>query len=103
MSEIKTATVWADSGRTVNLRSKPDGALIDRVPVGATVIVSGQQDGWSRISYNNQTGWMMDKFLRLAGETETPDQPTGDTVTITLPRTLAEQLRDALGNALGWG
>ena len=101
MSEITTAVVVADSGSNVNLRSKPDGALIDRVPVGATVTVSGQQDGWSRIAYNGQAGWMMDKYLRIEGAA--PDQPDGDTVSITLPRAAAEQLRDALGNALGWG
>lgn len=101
MSEITTATVWAASGSTVNLRDKPDGALLDRVPVGATVTVSGHQDGWSRIAHNGQAGWMMDQYLRTEGVA--PDQPDGDTVSITLPRTAAEQLRDALGNALGWG
>lgn len=101
MSEITTATVVADSGSTVNMRDKPDGALIDRVPVGATVTVSGHHDGWSRIAYNGQAGWMMDKYLRTEGAA--PDQHDGDTVSITLPRAAAEQLRDALGNALGWG
>lgn len=101
MSEIATATVIADSGSTVNLRSKPDGALIDRVPVGAKVAVSGHQDGWSRIAYNGQAGWMMDQYLRTEGAA--PDQTDGDTVSITLLRAAAEQLRDALGNALGWG
>lgn len=101
MSDITTATVVADSGSTVNLRNKPDGALIDRVPVGATVTVSGHQDGWSRIAYNGQAGWMMDQYLRTEGAA--PDQPDVDTVSITLPRAVAEQLRDALGNALGWG
>lgn len=101
MSEITTAVVMADSGSTVNLRDKPDGALIDRVPVGATVTVSGHQDGWSRIAYNGQAGWMMDQYLRT--DSAAPDQPDGDTVSITLPRAAAEQLRDALGNALGWG
>lgn len=101
MSEIITATVVAESGSTVNLRSKPDGALIDRVPVGTTVTVSGHQDGWSRIAYNGQTGWMMDKYLRTDGAT--PDQTDGDLVSITMPRAVAEQLRDALGIALGWG
>ena len=101
MSEIATATVWAASGSTVNLRDKPDGALIDRVPVGATVTVSGHQDGWSRIAYNGQAGWMMDQYLRTEGAA--PDQPDGDTVSITLPRELAERLRDALTDAVGWG
>lgn len=103
MSEITTATVWAASGSTVNLRSKPDGDLIDRVPVGATVTVSGHQDGWSRIAYNGLTGWMMDKYLSVGGNPAPSAAPSNDTVSITLPRAAAEQLRDSLGNALGWG
>lgn len=100
MSEITTATVWAASGSTVNLRSKPDGALIGRVPVGATVTVSGHQDGWSRVAYNDQTGWMMDKYLSTGGDPAQDATANGDTVSITLTRTAAEQLRDALGVAL---
>lgn len=103
MSEMTTATVWAEKGSTVNLRSKPDGDLVERVPVGATVTVSGHQDGWSRIAYNSLTGWMQDKYLSVGGNPAPYAAPTGNTVSITLPRELAEQLRDALTDAVGWG
>lgn len=103
MIEMTTATVWAEKGSTVNLRSKPDGDLVERVPVGTTVTVSGHQDGWSRIAYNGLTGWMQDKYLSVGGNLAPSAVPTGNTVSITLPRELAEQLRDALTDTLGWG
>ena len=68
MSEtIKTAVVTADSGSTVNMRDKPNGKLVERVPVGTEVPVSGSQDGWSRIAHNGQSGWMMSQYLRMGG------------------------------------
>ena len=102
MSEIKTAVITADSGSTVNLRSKPDGNLVDRIPVGAAVSVVAQQNGWVRIAYAGKSGWMMEKFVQAAGEAVTP-APSEDQVSITLPRSMAEQLRHALGSVLGWG
>ena len=105
MSEIMTATVVADSGATVRMRATPSTSerLYWEVPVGTVVPVSGRQDGWSRIAYNGRAGWMQDKYLFYAG-TAAPSAPqAGDAVTITLPRTVAEQLRDALGSVLGWG
>lgn len=102
MTEIKTAVITADSGSTVNLRSKPGGDLVDRIPVGAAVTVVAQQDGWVRVAYAGKSGWMMEKFVQAAGEAATP-APSEDHVNITLPRSMAEQLRDALGSVLGWG
>jgi hypothetical protein len=48
---------------------------------------------------------MKNKFLRLEGGDVPQDtnKPTGDIVNVALPRELAEQLRDALTNAVGWG
>lgn len=103
MSEIKTAKVRAESGSTVNMRKVPDGDLVERVPVGATVTVSGHQDGWSRVAWDGKTGWIMDKYLSVEDAPAPSVVPSGDTVSITLPRAMAEQLRDALGSAVGWG
>lgn len=101
MTTTTTAVVVAESGSTVRMRATPstNERTYWDVPVGATVPVSGHQDGWSRIAYNGRAGWMMDKYLFVAGS----EQAAGDTVTITLPRSAAEALRDALGAALGWG
>ncbi|MBQ8313705.1 MAG: SH3 domain-containing protein [Clostridia bacterium] len=103
VSEIRTATVAAMEGSTVNLRQTPGGALLDRVPVGVTVTVAAQQDGWSRVHHDGLTGWMMSRFLQMEGEPAAADKPAGDMVTVTMPREMAEQLRDLLADGVGWG
>lgn len=104
MTDLKTAVITADSGSTVNLRSKPDGALVDRIPVGATVSVVAKQDGWVRVSYAGKSGWMMERYVQADGDAATPAAPDeAEHVSIALPRSMAEQLRDALSDALGWG
>lgn len=105
MASTETATVVAQSGNTVHMRNTP--STTDRlywdVPIGTVVPVSGHQDGWSRVAYGGRVGWMQDKYLLYAG-TAAPSAPqAGDAVTITLPRNVAETLREALQVALGWG
>lgn len=95
MSE-QTATVTATSGSTVNLRSSPSGSLVDRLPVGAVVSVIEEKDGWVNVTYGEQSGWMMEQFLRTASDDD-------EQVTIVLPRTAAQALSSALTAALGKG
>ena len=64
-----TAVVWAESGATVNLRKAPYGALVNRVPVGATVKVTETGEDWEKVTYTTDSGavwrgWMMKKFLK---------------------------------------
>lgn len=65
----ETAVVWAASGKTVNLRKGADKrySVIVRVPIGETVILVESGTIWSRVRYNNSTGWMMSEFLRKEG------------------------------------
>ena len=106
---MQTAVVTAESGSTVNLRKTPHGALEDRVPVGSTAQVLDTMDGWARITVNGKTGWMDLKYLRMqdSGEPDTSGGAdgtgAGDTITVTLPRSVAEALLSALGGVLGWG
>lgn len=99
MSETRTAVVVADSGNTVNLRSKPNGALLDRVPVGATVTILAQQNGWCRVDYSGMVGWMDEDYLLMSDAPEIES----DMVSLVLPREVAEQLLDSLSDQLGWG
>lgn len=94
----KTATVTASTGSNVNLRASASttAAVVDRVPVGATVTVVEEGTDWSKITYAGKTGYMMSKFLTSAAD-------TADSVTITLPRTIAEQVLEAITAAVGRG
>lgn len=100
-----TATVTAASGSNVNLRASAStsAALVERVPVGATVTVSEYGDSWCRVSYDGKTGWMMRRYLTLPSDTANETDTAADTVSIQLPRALAEQLLQALYEGTGRG
>ena len=69
------ATVIADSGSTVNMRSKArsTAALVERVPLGARVEVLGTCGSWTKIKFGSRTGYMMTKFL-IAEDDQEPDE-----------------------------
>lgn len=65
------ATVWAESGSTVNIRKakSTSSKLVERVPVGATVKVIKEGNEWSKVCYTdkrgaNWYGFMMSEFLK---------------------------------------
>lgn len=91
MVETMTATVVAESGMTVNMRTKPGGALVYRVPVGAEVTVTTRQDGWARVAYGRHSGWMMDEYLDFGEAESGPAGPLEQRVA-ELTRTVAELL-----------
>ena len=106
---MQTAIVTAESGSTVNLRKTPEGALLDRVPVGSAAQVLDAMDGWARVTVAGKTGWMDKRYLKMQ-ESGAEDASGGadgtnadDTITVTLPRSAAEALLSALGGVLGWG
>lgn len=63
------AKVVASSGTTVRMRSAPskDAATIVAIPLGTTVEVVEEAQGWSGIMYENQKGYMMSEFLEKIG------------------------------------
>ena len=91
-----TAKVWADNGGTVNMRtgSSAESGLITRVPIGAVVTVLESGVTWSKITYENWTGYMMTKFLM--------DEASGaDGESVTVSRKELEGIYDQIGNMLG--
>ena len=107
-----TATVTAPTG-TVNMRVSPTRSanLIDRLPIGTVVEVTaevkaGDGEPWRQIRYNGRDGWMMAQYLVLQGGAETPQetpqdgQEGKDEVTVTLPRSVALALLEALKKAV---
>ena len=65
--EPLTATVWAESGKTVKMRAKPSTgcSMYWDVPIGETVDMIQRGDEWSRIRWKGISGYMMTKFLRI--------------------------------------
>ena len=62
---MQTMVVTADSGSTVNLRSRPDksAAVLAKVPIGETVQVLTISCGWATIQREGITGYMMEQYL----------------------------------------
>lgn len=94
----ETATVWAASGETVNMRKGPSTskALVERVPIGSKVTVMEYEPDWSQIEYTDSSGitrrgWMMTEFLvfevipaeDLEADGQSEDSLPGEYVTIT--------------------
>ncbi len=75
MAETEFATVFADSGSTVNMRTKAKStaALVERVPLGARVEVLGTCGSWTKVKFGSRTGYMMTKFL-IAEDDQEPDE-----------------------------
>lgn len=87
------AAVTAESGKTVNLRAKPDkkSAIIARVPLGTQVraTVYDPDPAWRRVETGGKTGYMMAEYLRPASD-------GGETVAVE--RNTLEAWADALEN-----
>lgn len=75
MATAEFATVVADSGSTVNLRTKAKStaALVERVPLGARVEVLGTCGSWTKVKFGSRTGYIMTKFL-IAEDDQEPDE-----------------------------
>lgn len=67
---VETAIVYAESGKTVNMRKAPKStaSVVMEVPIGATVVVFEKGDSWSQIQYRDKSGYMMTRFLKFEEE-----------------------------------
>lgn len=61
------AVVWAEKGKTVNLRVRPDGEspVTARIPLGETAVVHERANGWAKVTACGATGYMMTDYLKL--------------------------------------
>ena len=76
----ETAKVWAPSGSTVNMRKGPSTskALVERVPIGAEVIILEKEPEWCQVKWKNNIGWMMTQFLVF-------EEPSSKLYTVHIP------------------
>lgn len=91
--------VYAENGKPVNLRQRPDvnSPKVGEVSVGTEVEVVEQAAGWATIRLYGARYYMMDKFLVPVGDEPDDVQSTdGQTVAVTLPLSAAQALYEAL-------
>lgn len=86
-----TKVVFASEGSTVNLRKKPGGALVDRVPIGETVTVYKDDGTWSQVQWGRKKGCMMSVYL------QDPEKDPTVFYVVTIPH-LARHHAEALCN-----
>lgn len=106
---VQTATVVADSGSTVKMRSKPSASdgLYWEVPVGAEVQVAEITGGWAKVRYGDRTGYMMAAFLDMDGQEAPEEGGSAESVAggglVTVQRAALQEVYDALGSILQGG
>ena len=105
---VQTATVVADSGDDVKMRSTPSQTdrLYWKVPVGATVQVASVDGEWAKVRHQDRTGYMMVEYLEMdVQEPPTSGSSSGSTggELITIQRAALQAVYDALGNLLQGG
>ena len=98
-----TGTVYTTAG--VNMRTQPKNgsAVICVVPQGTQVQKTGTSGNWVQISYNNQIGYVYNKYLsdKSTGTEQNTTQPsntTDNTTTNTTTTTKGEEFSDVLGS-----
>ena len=101
VAENEYATVIADSGSTVNLRTKAKATapLIERAPVGSRVEVLGTCGSWTKVKFGSRTGYMMTRFLTAEEEQEPDEDLTLEERVLRLERRVA--LLEAKDGAVG--
>ena len=104
---VQAATVVADSGSKVKMRSKPSASdgLYWEVPVGAEVAeITG---GWAKVRYGDRTGYMMAAFLDMDGQEAPEEGGSAESVAggglVTVQRAALQEVYDALGSILQGG
>ena len=102
---MQKATVYAESGKTVNLRKTAStaGTILTHVPVGATVQAGAETNGFTAVTYGNYSGYIMSKFLLINKNSDANSgansDPNKSSVTIVIDENVAKSLLIALKNA----
>ena len=100
MGALYEAVIYAENGKAVNMRSRASlqASVIIKLSVGTKVEVTEEADDeWVGVHYGSLDGYVMRKFVKKVEDNDGGE----DTVTLTLPRNIVEQLVKVLNNALG--
>lgn len=105
---VQTATVVADSGDDVKMRSTPsqtDG-LYWKVPVGDKVQVAYVEGEWAKVRHQGRTGYMMVEYLEMDAQEPTASGSSSGSAggeLITVQRAALQAVYEALGSILQGG
>lgn len=93
---VKKVIVKTESGNGVNFRKEKSkhSAYLGNIPDGTELTVTAEDGDWSQITWKGREGYVMSMFLAEA-------EP--EMVFMTIPRTAAEALHEALTEALYGG
>ena len=96
-----TRYVAGPNNETVNLRKKPDGALIDRIRSGETAEILTEGPVWSKVRIGARVGWMMTKFLAAPESEELRVESGGGDALLSeiygILRELCERIEETIG------
>lgn len=88
------AVAYAAQGTTVNMRDKPNGEYMLKIPIGTRLPIHAGSNGWSQTTYNGHIGWVKDEYLQVEGTTPVPSVET-------IPSEEVVAAYKLLGKALG--
>lgn len=100
-----TMVITSANGKSVNFRHQPsaDAAIIQQLPVGTIVTAGEPSGGWTPVSFNGKSGYIMSQFLAapmVPSEEIAPMPPAVEpVVTITLSESVAKSLAAAMKEA----
>lgn len=96
--ESMSKKIVATESGSLNLRSEPDGKVIDKIPKGTVLMEIETQGDWSRVEVSlaqgEMIGWVASRYL-----SDVPDNPADETVTVSKEALWA--VYNALGEILG--
>lgn len=70
------AIAYAAQGTTVNMRDKPNGDYMLKIPIGTRLPIHAVSSGWSQTTHNGYIGWVKDEFLQAEESDATEDAIT---------------------------
>lgn len=97
---LEYGVVFSEDGNPVKLRPSKSTSrpYLAKIPVGTQLLITEKDGQWCKTSYNGLEGYIMQAFIRF------DDQATDDgEIRISLPRTTAEAVYNAIGHALYGG
>ncbi len=90
-----TGVVTAEVG--LNVRSSPWGGILNVLPNGAKVQITGKIDDWYRINYNGKTAYVHSNYIDRGGTGTTP-QPTDPGPAGSQQQRIAKCAKDLVGS-----